>query len=545
MFQRLDHRGWHYLSLTLVWASVSLPNLGTPGLWDVDEGNNLEAAREMRESGSPIVPTFNYRMRVDKPVLLYWLQMASFSACGVNELAARIPSALAALAAVLVTYELGRRTFGAGAGLLAGAMLASAVLFCAASRFANPDALLDAFSALALFAFWRGYLKGGSLPFASVGAIAGLGMLAKGPVGLVLPAAVSVLFLAWQRELRRLADPRVGWGLLTFLLVAAPWYVWVGVETKGEWLKGFFGKHNVDRFRETMENHGGHFYYYVLVLLAGFAPWSVFFGPAARNLRDDMVAAAVGRTRAATRFLVCWITVYFVFFTIASTKLPNYILPAYPAVALLTGRALEQWRRGLAAPPRWLLAMSLGSLALMGFGVALGLLIAAGVIPGVVPPHRQLPALAGLAAFGLLPVAGAAFGTWYLSRGDRTRMIAAVACSGMLFSALLAAFGPVAVDRDKATRALAAALPPDQTLRDVRIGAYEYFQPSLVFYCQREVSRLDNEGAARQLLEGPLPAFLFVPANVWDDLRSRTTGRVVARHHDLYDGKEIVLVTNE
>jgi 4-amino-4-deoxy-L-arabinose transferase-like glycosyltransferase len=544
MFQRLDHRPCHYLLLTVVWAAVTLPNLGAPGLWDIDEGNNLEAAREMREAGTGIVPTFNYALRVDKPVLLYWLQIASFSAAGVNELAARLPSALAALGAVLVTYELGRRMFGSAAGLLAGTMLASAVMFCAASHFANPDALLDAFTALALFVFWRGYRKGMPLPFGSVGAVAGLGMLAKGPVGLVLPAAVSVIFLAWQRELRRLADVRLARGVLTFLLVAAPWYVWVGVETKGQWLRGFFWDHNVIRFSRTMENHSGGYYYYAVALLVGFAPWSVFFGPAAWGVARDSDTGDGGKDRAAVRFLLCWIAIYFLAFSAARTKLPNYVLPAYPAVALLTGRALDRWRRGLAAPPEWLMAACLACLALVGLGVSVGLLIAAGVVPGV-PSHRQLPAVASLAVLGVVPVAGAAACAWYLRRGARGAVVCSAAACGILFSGTLAALGPVAVDRYKAPRTLAAALPADQAFRDVRIGAYEYFQPSLVFYCRREVRRLDSESAARQLLEGPLPAFLFVPAPVWEGLRGTTRARELARHRDLYDGRDIVLVSNE
>src|SRR4051794_13492333 len=120
MLRRLDHRAGHLLLLALAWAAVGLPNLGAPGLWDIDEGNNSACSYEMAQSGNLVVPTFNYALRTDKPALLYWLQAAAYEACGVNEFAARLPSALASLAAVLGTYELGRRMFGATAGLLAG-----------------------------------------------------------------------------------------------------------------------------------------------------------------------------------------------------------------------------------------------------------------------------------------------------------------------------------------------------------------------------------------------------------------------------------------
>jgi 4-amino-4-deoxy-L-arabinose transferase-like glycosyltransferase len=545
MLERFNHRGGHVLLLCFVWACVTLPNLGTPSLWDVDEGNNSEAAYEMRESESLIVPTFDYQMRVDKPALLYWLQVAAYRVVGVNELAARLPSALAALAAILLTYELGRRTFGPIAGLLGGIILASAALFCASSHFANPDALLDTFTLLALFVFWRAYRADRPLPFALAGAISGLGMLTKGPVGLVLPVTVAIVFLGWQRELRRLLDVRFGWGVLTFLLVAAPWYTWVGVETKGQWLAGFFVKHNVERALAPMENHDGWFIYYAVVLLVGFAPWSAFFVPGTWDATARVPGSEDRLERSAVRFLLCWIAVYVAFFTMARTKLPNYILPIYPAVALLTARSLDRWRRALAAPPRWMMPTSLISIALIGPAAAIGLLIASGTIPAGVPAHRQLPALASLAWIGGVPVVSAAAAWFVLKRGSRQGAVAVIASGSVLFTTILAAAGPVAVDRYKAPRALCAALPADQEKRELRIGAYDYFQPSLVFYCRREVSRIANEAELRSLLEGPLPGYVFLPAKAWQNLRARTAAVVIARHYDLYDGCDIVLVTNE
>src|SRR5437588_7457215 len=142
MFRSLNNRLGHYLLLVAVAALLILPNLGRPSLWDIDEGNNAEAAREMMESEDWVVPKFNYQLRVDKPALLYWLQIGAYRLFGINEFAARFPSALAALLALFLTYELGRRMFGAPAGLLAGVMIGSTTLFCAAAYFANPDALL-------------------------------------------------------------------------------------------------------------------------------------------------------------------------------------------------------------------------------------------------------------------------------------------------------------------------------------------------------------------------------------------------------------------
>jgi 4-amino-4-deoxy-L-arabinose transferase-like glycosyltransferase len=546
MLRWLDRRAGHYALLTAVWALLCLPNLGGPSLWDVDEGNNAEAAQEMFCSGNVIVPTFNGQVREDKPALLYWLQMAAYSACGVNEFAARLPSALAALVAVLATCELGRRLFGQGAGLLAGLVLASAALFCASAHFANPDALLNAFTALTMLFFWLAYTRGGAW-LAAVGVTSGLAVLAKGPVGTLLPGAVAVVFLLWRREPRKLWDVGWLWGSLTFLAVAAPWYVWVGVETKGQWLVGFLGKHNVGRTLEALEGHGGPLWYYLPVLVAGLAPWSVFLGPVCwlawkrRGGREDAGA------RPAVQFLLCWAGVYLVFFTAVRTKLPNYVLPLYPAAALLTAYILDQWRRGAVVLPAWALGTCLVCLALLGAGVAVGLLVGGGVIDVPALRGRCLPGLGWWAPVGGVLLAGALAAGWCLQRGRRGGVVAAVAASAVLFLAPLAAWGVAAVDGRKAPRALVAALPADQLEREVRVATLQYFQPSLVFYCRREVLRLEAESQACDFLCGPLPSYLFVRAETWDALCARVPlpFREVARHYDLYDGQDVVVVTNE
>src|SRR5207237_1916513 len=148
---RMRQRASHYLLLLFVSGGLFLPNLGGPSLWDIDEGNNAEAAREMLESDNWRLPTFNFQLRVDKPALLYWLQIFAYRTFGVGEFGARLPSALAGIAAVLLTYELGRLMFGAATGLLAAVLLASAVMFCAAAHFANPDAVLTACTVLTFY----------------------------------------------------------------------------------------------------------------------------------------------------------------------------------------------------------------------------------------------------------------------------------------------------------------------------------------------------------------------------------------------------------
>src|SRR5579862_7326538 len=159
-FRMFNHRLGHYAALLAAGTLLFLVNLGGPALWDIDEGRNATAALEMRESGDWIVPKFNGELRSHKPALLYWLQAAAYAVFGVNEFAARLPSALAALVTVLLVYEMGRRMFNAGSGLLSGLVLASSILFCASAHFANPDALLLTFTTATLLLFWLGFASG-------------------------------------------------------------------------------------------------------------------------------------------------------------------------------------------------------------------------------------------------------------------------------------------------------------------------------------------------------------------------------------------------
>ncbi len=536
--------------LLAVAAALFLPNLGVPSLWDIDEGNNSEAAREMLESGNWVVPTFNFKLRVDKPVLLYWLQVSAYAWLGVGEWAARLPSALAALVTVWLTYELGRRLFDPGTGLLAGLILASTVLFCGSAHFANPDALLNAFTVLTFLCFWSSFSRGGRGWFVPVGISTGLAVLAKGPVGVLLPMAIIGLFLLCNRRGRLMLDRRQVLGVLAFALVALPWYILVATETKASFLRGFLLTHNVGRYLSPMEHHSGPIYYYFLALLFGFAPWSVFLGLAGWYSVDEWkresVEKDVSTLSRSHAFLWCWIAVYFVFFSLARTKLPNYILPIYPPVALLTARFLERWRCGALHPSSWTVRVSLVLLALVGIGTTTGLLLASGIWPAPFLRGRFLPGLEAWAVVGVLPVLGAVAGWWFARRQNRGGVVVSVAMAAVLFIGTLAAWGSVAVDRHKAPRTLVQAMGESPTQREIRTACYQYFQPSLVFYCRREVFRLASEQEVREFLSSPLPVYLFVPAAVWDALEASMTGphRVLGRQRDLYRGCDVLVVTN-
>jgi 4-amino-4-deoxy-L-arabinose transferase-like glycosyltransferase len=546
MFRHLHTRAGHVALIVIAGGLLFFPNLGGHSLWDVDEAHNAECAREMRATGDNWrVPTFNYALRTDKPALLYWLIWAAYDWFGVTEFAARFWSAVCGVGSMLVTYALGRRLFSPATGLLGALVLGSSIMFCIASHAATPDALLIFFVLLTLFFFWCDYQDGRDGWLVWTGASAALAVLAKGPVGLLLPAAVIVLFLAWERRLRLLLKWQYLVGCLIFGVLALPWYIAVTVETKRQFLWGFFLRHNVERFLGPMDGHSGWVIYHPLALLAAFAPWSAFLGltvwsAVGRRARDD-------RLPPAYRFLWCWLGLWLVFFSLAGTKLPNYLLPAYPALALLTARFLVRWQAGAIGPGHSLMGVALGCLALVGVVVGGGLLAASGVT-GLVPLRgRELPELAPWAAAGLLPVAAAVWAWRWLRREQRGWAVGvvAVACMGMV--GLLAAFGPAAVDGRKLPKQLAAEIERHMTGREAAVGCYHYYQPSLVFYTRRQVVRFDADQEALDHLHSPTQAFLLVPREHWARLSALVDApcRVVTHRSDFVTGQNVLLITNQ
>jgi 4-amino-4-deoxy-L-arabinose transferase-like glycosyltransferase len=546
-------RLFHVGLILVVTSFLTLPTLGSTSLWDIDEGLNAEAAREMHESGNWVVPYFNFKPRTSKPPLLYWLQAIAYRTFGVNEFAARLPSAIAAAVAALLTYRLGRRMFSPLAGLTAAVILLSSVQICVLAQAATPDALLLATLMITFTLFWEGYADGGGRWLWLTGIGCGLAVLAKGPIGLVLPLAIVTYFLLAQKQLWRLWDVRLFGGVALFILVAAPWYVLVSVETRGAFLRAFWQNDNVGRFLSPMEGHDGPLWYYLVTVPLGLTPWCVFLAPTIcdtipalkRDDCGDSNASGCFDELSAVRFLVSWIVVYLAFFSLAQTKLPNYAAPVFPPLALLTGRFLERWRLGESRAPNWLVLASIWLLAGIGISVAAGIMIAAGV---VLPGALGGQALAGLgpwAVVGAIPVIGAGLAMWRLRRDRRPAVIAITAVTAVVFL-VVSAVGPGhVVDAEKAPKSLVEYAGARRPFEEIRIASFCYFQPSLVFYCEREVRELRSERDAVDFLRGPLRSFLVCPADVAAALQvALPQVRVLDRRRDFYKGFEVCVLSN-
>lgn len=578
MNARLNGRFFHYPVLIAASSLLFLLNLGKATLWEVDEGRNATAALEMMEAGQWVVPTFNAELRVDKPALLYWCQIAAYRLFGVNEFAARFPSALAALGAVLLAYELARSMFRPATGLLAGLMLGSTPMLCGAARFANPDALLTFFTVLTLHLFWIGHRCPSVAWYACLGVASGFAVLAKGPVGVVLPTCVVFVYVAWERRWRLLFN----WGMVAsaaaWSLVALPWYVWVAIDTQGNFLSGFLLRHNVGRFLTPLEEHSGSPFYYLGVLVVGAGPWSLLFAltawcaawslvrqprprlagwwQAAADVHDSLPRTAQDSNAAATspgddlaaayRFLWCWLLVYVVFFSAAATKLPNYILSTMVPWSIFTARLLDRWRTGLMRWPAWALPVYFAEHVLLGLGAAAVLLIVSGAWAGWI----QEPLLSGhasWAAVGLVPLVAGALAWLFLRRQQRNAATACFVAGGVLLIGVLFAGLAPELNRVKAVRPLVEQSGAGRRDLDLRIGGWQVGHlASLHFYVQRDITHHPSREAALAFLRYQVPVFLFLPAGEWQQLAAAAPpgSRVLAAHRDMYRNQDIVVVTN-
>jgi 4-amino-4-deoxy-L-arabinose transferase-like glycosyltransferase len=349
------------LLLALV-AALLLLRLGAVPLLGPDEPRYARVAIEMHRSGDWVTPRLQGQPWLEKPVLYYWLASAAYSLLGETEAAARVPSVVAMLLLVGTTALIGARLYGAATGLHAGFVLGTSLLGFGYGRAAAMDMLLAAATTAALGLLALRFLGiAGPLAIPAAHACLALAVLAKGPIGVLLPALVVLGYAVARRDLGVVKMVLAPAGLLAFALVALPWYLLVYAAQGQLFVDVFLLDHNLQRFTSTIHNHPGPFFYYLPVLLAGVFPWSGLALPGLFSLRP--------RERAADSFLLLWLLLPLVFLSFAASKLPGYALPCLPPLALAMGRAAARLAEGDAIAwkrPVALVGLVIGALVATG-----------------------------------------------------------------------------------------------------------------------------------------------------------------------------------
>ncbi len=520
---------WFFLGLFMFGLGV-----GSTALWDQDEPNNSVAIREMNARSDWVVPTFNGGLRTDKPILNYWLMKAGTAVFGLNELGLRAGSVLCGALIVVLAGWWAQRLYGRHAGWAAALVLATLLHHQAIFRAAVPDPIFILFVNLCLLSFISGYTESGQrnrwyfLSYIS----AGLAVLAKGPIGLLLPGLIIVVFLLLRRDLPHLwKSTRPGLGLLVVTAVVLPWYGAVWLATDGAWVKGFIFDHNINRYADSKEGHSGPIFYYLISLPLALLPWSAVLvqslsGPVKRLRHPSKIALPI-------LFLLVWAVIWIVFFSSSGTKLPNYIIPAYSPLALLIGIRLAR---------AWSEEELLSAKGLKAGAIFLGLVgLLLSVIGTVVLP-KELPGLRAMPELGLpyLAASMVMFARPSVRPVGKALLLSAIAVMLMLM------WNIQSLDDLKVSRRFGRLIHAEAGEKTYSLAYSGRFQPSFLYYGGTRIKQLNGPADTARMLENKGTVFIILEEQDLVALREKGVSfRKLAQGYDMYARKSLALLTNK
>jgi len=490
-------------------ALLLLSLLPSPALDDFDEAMYAGIAAGMNRTGDLITPRANGIRHLDKPPLLFWLMAASYRALGVSALPARLPTAMAGVMGLVVTYLLGKELYGRRAGLAGAAVLASSFGYLIYATTITTDLLFSALVSAAVLLFLLAWLRedGGKNVLAGF-AVSGLAVLAKGPLGLMLPMGVFALFFAFRGWPSFIGATLLMKGVALSILLAGPWFIAAAIANDGFLRFYFLGEH-VGRLLETRAIQDSvplGCAAFLAVSLLWLLPWSVYVplavGQAFEDRRNGPSQEKFSRQSLGRCVLPIWVCLVMGLFCLARLRLENYSIPAWPPLAILIGAALmnpQAPRRRILLPLGLLLLLQVGGwLAWLWperahtLGVGLLALVdghyrtmEAGIYSGARVAYPELAPMMEVLRGILLSLGAGTIGAFlFLLRGRRGMAVGALA-AGMLAAFVFCQRGRTLFEPVRSSAALAQAIPPGERVRVVCDGPYEKYS-SLAFYSGRE-----------------------------------------------------------
>jgi 4-amino-4-deoxy-L-arabinose transferase-like glycosyltransferase len=494
--------------LLLLCAPIFFFRIGRAGLGDPDEGRNAEAAREMIESGDWVTPHIDGVVYLDKPPAFFWTVAASYLSFGVSEWSARAPSALFALAGIALVFGWARRRLGRAAAWLAGLTLALSPIYIVFGRIVIFDMMLTLCMTVAALAAFEAMESDARrvLPGALFFAAAGVGTICKGPVALVVPLLVAIVWALLRGRPRRLLRLRFGTGALVYFAIILPWLVLVESRNPGYLRYAIVGE-NLQRMTSNRFETARPFFFYAKVVLPGLFPWVFLcavalwrraraafsgrpFREAWRTARARLLAEPDGR-RLFVAYAATWLFVILLFFSLIASKRPSYMVPCSVPTALLSGHlwagVFEHRREG--AEARRSLKAGLAGIAIVCAGAALIALLAGpaglalGVSQGKYDALLSRRWLFGGTAAGL---GLAALLLWATRRLRRPPLAFAASALSIAVVVPLAHAASAYLDEARSSRSISRFLAPRLGPDDV-VVCYEQYRPGLNFYLRRPI----------------------------------------------------------
>ncbi|MGC2064207.1 MAG: glycosyltransferase family 39 protein [Thermodesulfovibrionales bacterium] len=519
----MHHIKPYYLpALLIIVLTISFFRLGALTLFDVDEAVFAEATREMVETGDWLTPTYNGVNRYDKPILFYWMMALSYKTFGINEWGARFPSASAGVLLCLCLFLFMRRQTDERRAFFAVMSLVLSLYFVIYSHAAVTDMTLTLFITLSLLSFYqslgqgqesaqhrRFYLYGFYL-------FSALAFLTKGLIGIIFPFGIAGLYLLVTEGIGGTKKIMSAGGSVLFLLIAIPWYLAELSVNGREFIDQFFIKHHFKRFTDVISGHKGPWYYYALTLLIGLVPWVTFLpgGAAGAWARFRLARSKKGpaTVHSPELFALLWFAVIVVFFSVSTTKLPNYILPSIPAAAILIASGMVwQSRKQIQYTKVLMAVVSL----LMGVGALVGPVLAekylvrmgAGFQTGFLADFRAWTRVLAIILF-----AGTALNLVGAVRKKSYHELGAVLMLSILLLLSLKVL-PVANQYLQGTLHKYSRYALDHLGTEGSLITYKINWPSIVFYSRHTVSAADQPTELEQLLKSDRQTLVITTAS--------------------------------
>lgn len=507
MYSGKNYFGWLILLLVflLFWR------LGATPIYILDEAKNAQCAREMMQRADWVVPVFNGELRTDKPVLHYYFMAGAYKVFGVSEFAARFFSAIAGFLTVVLTFLFVKRFSNGLTAFFSSLSLVASVHFIFEFRLSVPDPYLIFFLTAGLFSFFI-YIEEKKLSFLFYGMVAfALATLTKGPVAILLPGLCLLVWAGIRKKWQSVFNWWLLLAVILFVIIALPWYMAVDKATGGEWTKGFFFGHNLNRFSQPQEGHGGLFILPLVFVVIGLLPFTSFAGELFKNRKQLFREPLV-------QFSGIVVLAFVLFFSLSATKLPQYPMPCYPFAAVILGH--------------YLYGLSTGSFIFKKYPVYIILFFLVAIPVAAWFSFKSEAEIKGLSSYVLLLSIPALLTLLLLFRWKQIIPSTRIAAIASLFAVLsflgLHYLYPAIYRQNPVVKTI------DLVKKYPAVFAYKKYNPGYNFYLNSIVQQYDDFEKLKEAIQKEPEAVIISRKNNSDDLAALGLYQI-ASHKDIFE----------
>lgn len=524
----------YFFILLAMGVFLFLFKIGERDLWEPDETRYAVVAREMEQSGNWIVPHLNGELYAEKPPLFFWLVNLSTLFLGeTTEFTNRLPSALAGLITVLLTFHLGSKLFNPGAGFLSGLILSTCFFFPQISRWIMLDSLFCLLFFLSVYYLYIGVSAQGRqrFHFLLAGIFMALGTLTKGPIGL-LPIPLMLIYSATVKEFKRIWNRDLLYAVLLSVGLIMTWVLpAVGIAGRTYGTQNVLHQ-TVGRFAEGW-SHPQPFYFYFITFPLGFLPWVIFLPWVFGHGFSQMSA----ENRKKFLFLFVWFAFIFLFFSLSKGKKENYLLPLYPPAAILVGGWLSSCWDSREERKLWI---PMGLVTLLFLTVWLIILFR---------PSKGFPQeIETYLPFGVWPLFTISLGAilsliFLLRRWSRLSLFCLI--TGLIIAQLqLMAVVPSRMNKERSLKSFSHQIllrmgPEDQLM------IWKFQSTGLLYYTERPVEQIKSVERFLQIFRSSNRVFMVAEREDFTQLKERVDVPIYPVEKARVGHRELLLVSNQ